>query len=99
MELSETMVQTGKNHWELNQALTETQAREQNLPVQLLSIITSGVAVPAVDHRTIPTELAWRGQTESSSQAAVNTSAEVPILILILVVLMIERTLSFIRKQ
>jgi hypothetical protein len=99
MELSETMVQTGKNQWELNRALTETQAREQNLPVHLLSILTSGVAVPAVDRRTIPTELAWRGQTESSSQAAVNTSAEVPILILILVVLIIERTLSFIRKQ
>lgn len=99
VESNQAFVRTGKKTAELNRMLNETQAREQNLPLQLLSVLTSDIHVPVIDRRTLPTELAWHGQTGSGTQAAVNTSAEVPILILLLVVLMIERTLSFIRKQ
>lgn len=102
--VNDLIIQKSKNQWILTKRLTEENAVEEHLTIQLMSMLFDEQIKQEIsqqDNRTQPNELAWSKNNNNQSVSSVKAGQHADkILILIIVLALIgERILAFYRKQ
>jgi hypothetical protein len=102
--VSDLIVQENKNTWILTKRLTEENALEQHITVQLMNMLFTDKINQEIrkhDKRTISDELAWSLDKEVQSISTLEAGQPMDkiLLVLIVIVFIAERILAFYRKQ
>lgn len=100
---SSLIVQESKSQWLITKRLTEGNAIEQHLTVQLISVLLDEKTKQEIrkhDKRTMSDELAWSKSNSSSTTIhEAGLSADKILILLISLLFTAERILAFYRKQ
>ena len=101
---SKLVVQESKSHWLLTKRLTEDNAIEQHLAIQLMNVLFGDqypARLIAAQRLAIPNELAWSNATTSGRLTTAEAGTPLNELFLLAAALLFiaERILAFYRKQ
>lgn len=102
--ISDLIVQENNKQWILTKRLTEENAVEQHLTVQLMSMLFNEQIKQKIskhDKRTLSDELAWsnNNKVQSTDTLEAGQPADKILIVLIALVFIAERVLAYYRKQ
>jgi len=103
-QLSDDLIlQTGNNEWSLTQLLHRENAIEKKLTTALALLLTHDPALQNLatsnDQRTLPEAIAWSREGDKTLAALSPSTQNSFLIILFLLILAVERYLSFIKNQ
>lgn len=103
-EIHELIIQNSRTEWILTKRLSEENAVEQHLAIQLMNMLFNepiNTAIRKNDKRTLPDELVWvKNDTPTFSQPSkAGQPADRILIVLIVLTFIAERVFAFYRKQ